>query len=95
MRAASGHSQDMAEHGIMSHVGSDGSNPGERITREGYSFSTWGENVAWGYPTVERVMAGWVSSAGHCKNIMNPRFTEFGAAEIDRYWTQVFARPRG
>ncbi len=93
-RAATGHSQDMADHGKMKHVGSDGSSPAVRITREGYKWWTWGENVAYGYRSVASVMAGWLSSEGHCKNIMNPDFTEFGAAEVNYYWTQVFARPR-
>lgn len=83
----------MADHKTMSHVGSDGSKLGARVTREGYQWSTVGENVAWGYRTVASVMAGWLASSGHCKNIMNPYFTELGAAEVNYYWTQVFARP--
>ena len=46
-------------------------------------------------------MAGWLASPGHCSNIMNPDFTEMGAAyAIDKssaagsYWTQVFGTPR-
>ncbi|MFN2323641.1 MAG: CAP domain-containing protein, partial [Trueperaceae bacterium] len=55
---------------------------------------SWGENVAAGYPSVDAVMAGWLGSDGHCANLMNPGFTEFGAGESGRYWTQGFARPR-
>lgn len=78
----------------MSHTGSDGSSPVQRIDREGYSWSALGENVAFGYRNVASVMAGWLASPGHCSNIMNPNFTQLGAAEVDYYWTQVFARPR-
>lgn len=92
--AAAAHSQDMADHREMSHAGSDGSNPAQRIARVGYRSSAWGENVAWGYRSVASVMAGWLASPGHCKNIMNPNFTELGAAEVNYYWTQVFARPQ-
>ena len=87
-------SRDMRARGVMSHTGGDGSNPGERIARTGYVSATWGENVAAGYPSVEAVMAGWLGSDGHCANLMNPGFTEFGGGETDRYWAQVFARPR-
>ena len=34
----------------MTHTGSDGSDAGQRISREGYRWSAWGENVAVGYP---------------------------------------------
>ncbi|CAM5234455.1 hypothetical protein SALBM217S_06840 [Streptomyces griseoloalbus] len=46
--AAQRHSEDMASTGTMSHTGSDGSDPGQRITRAGYTWSTYGENVAYG-----------------------------------------------
>lgn len=83
----------MADHETMSHVGSDGSSFKDRIEREQYTWSAAGENIAAGYHTVSSVMNGWLASPGHCKNIMSPNFTEFGAAESNYYWTQVFARP--
>ena len=74
------HSEDMAINQFFSHTGSDGSAPGERITREGYDWRTYGENIAVGYPTVFDVMQGWLGSEGHCRNIMTPDFAEIGAA---------------
>ncbi len=94
VRAAQAHSDDMLAMRKMSHTGSDGSGPGDRIARTGYRASWWGENIAAGYRSVEAVMAGWLGSPGHCENIMNPNFTEFGAGEAGYYWTQVFGRPR-
>ncbi|MFD5639623.1 CAP domain-containing protein, partial [Streptomyces sp. NPDC127077] len=35
-QAAQAHSMDKASHNTMSHTGSDGSDPGQRITRAGY-----------------------------------------------------------
>lgn len=92
--AAQAHADDMHAHGRMSHTGSDGSDPGERIARTGYAAAGWGENVAAGYPSVDAVMAGWLGSDGHCANLMSPGFTAFGGGESGRYWAQVFARPR-
>ncbi|MFJ6934346.1 CAP domain-containing protein [Streptomyces sp. NPDC101132] len=92
-KAARNHSKDMAAHRTMSHTGSDGSNPGDRITRTGYRWRTYGENVAYGYSTPSKVMAAWMRSPGHKANILNCAFKEIGVgvAQPDPYWTQVFA----
>ncbi|TNE96465.1 MAG: CAP domain-containing protein, partial [Gammaproteobacteria bacterium] len=73
----------------------------DRITETGYQWSVAGENIAAGYDKVSTVMKGWLNSPGHCKNIMDPRFSEFAvervnasSADYDNYWTQVFAKPR-
>lgn len=99
--AASGHSQDMAQANFFSHTGSDGLEAGDRITNAGYSWSTYGENIAAGQTSVTQVMNSWMSSEGHCANIMNANFTGMGAAsftdtgsDLQIYWTQNFAAPR-
>ncbi|RZU14426.1 uncharacterized protein YkwD [Streptomyces sp. BK239] len=95
-KAAQDHSADMASHRNMSHTGSDGSDPGARITRAGYAWSTYGENVAYGYSTPEQVMAGWMASPGHKRNILNCAFKEIGVglAQPGSYWTQDFGTAR-
>ncbi|MEU6328684.1 CAP domain-containing protein [Streptomyces sp. NPDC047049] len=91
-KAAQDHSKDMADHKNMSHTGSDGSSPDDRITRAGYHWSSYGENVAYGYSTPEKVMAGWMSSPGHKRNILDCSFKEIGVglAQPGDYWTQDF-----
>lgn len=98
--AALGHSQDMACNDFISHTGSDGSSPGDRITAAGYDFSTWGENIAAGYTTPASVVEAWMDSTGHRANILNPGFTEIGigyaynsASFYDHYWTTDFGAP--
>jgi uncharacterized protein YkwD len=95
-KAAQAHSADMAVHQNMSHTGSDGSSPGDRITGAGYAWSAYGENVAYGYATPEDVMAGWMASPGHRANILNCSFKEIGVgyAQQGNYWTQDFGTPR-
>jgi hypothetical protein len=100
-RAALAHSQDMAKHSYMEHEGHDGSTPAQRVTRAGYSWINVGENVAAGQDTTDEVMASWLSSAGHCANIMNAEFTEMGVAsalngrdDYGVYWTMSLAAPR-
>ncbi|MET7678583.1 CAP domain-containing protein [Streptomyces seoulensis] len=91
-KAAQDHSADMAAHNTMSHTGSDGSDPGSRITAAGYRWSAYGENVAYGYTTPEQVMAGWMDSPGHRENILNCSYQEIGVglAQPGSYWTQDF-----
>ncbi len=96
--AARFHAQFQARRNTMSHTGSRGSDPGRRIANEGYSASTWGENVAYGYNSCSEVMAGWMNSPGHRENILNPAFTEIGmgsavAGNGSVYWTMDLAAP--
>lgn len=95
-KAAQDHSEDMAAHSNMSHTGSDGSDPGQRITRAGYQWSTYAENVAYGYPTAAKVMEGWMNSPGHKRNILDCDLKEIGIglAQPGQYWTQDFGATR-
>lgn len=90
--AAETHSADQAAQRDMSHVGSDGSRVGARVTNAGFQWRGVAENVAWNQRSVEQVVTAWKGSTGHCKNIMNPDYEFMGLAEEDWYWTQVFAR---
>ncbi|HDZ58112.1 MAG TPA: CAP domain-containing protein [Pseudomonas xinjiangensis] len=97
-RAALEHSNYMAEAGVLSHADAEGVQVDTRVDNQGYDYRYVGENVAVGQGSAEQVVAGWLHSAGHCANIMNPEFTDMGAAYVNEpetsiYWTQVFARP--
>jgi len=89
-KAAYDHSVDMNTNNYFSHTGLDGSDPGQRITAAGYSWSSWGENIANGYTTEQAVMNGWLSSEGHCKNIMSAGYRDMGVGRYGNYWTQDF-----
>lgn len=43
--AAREHSADMRDKQYQGHTGSDGSDPGQRLSKAGYTASAWGENV--------------------------------------------------
>jgi uncharacterized protein YkwD len=88
--AAFNHSTDMSMNNYFSHSGLNGSTAGDRITAAGYAWRTYGENIAKGYMNEQSVMDGWVSSEGHCKNLMNPAFKEMGVGRAGNYWTQEF-----
>jgi uncharacterized protein YkwD len=96
--AARVHARDMAKHQKMTHTGSDGSTSAQRVERQGYHYQDVGENVAYGQKTVAEVMDTWMNSQGHKKNILDPAFTEIGAArafdeEGTPYWCVDFGRP--
>jgi len=89
-KAAYDHSVDMNTQDYFSHTGLDGSSPGQRITAAGYSWTSYGENIAEGYSTEQIVMNAWLGSEGHCKNIMNVGFKDMGVGRDGNYWTQDF-----
>lgn len=91
--AAARHSRDMHAHAHFAHVGTDGSDVGERATDAGYRWRLVGENIAVGQRSVDEVVAAWLASPSHCRQVMDPRVIEIGAAEDGRYWTQVFGTP--
>lgn len=91
------HSRDMANNSYFDHKDRDGRTPGDRAELAGYSGQLVGENIAAGQDTVHKVVEGWLASPGHCANLMNPQYTELGAAyatdpksNAGIYWTAMF-----
>lgn len=92
-KAARVHTGDMNKAQKLDHTGTNGSDPGDRITASGYNWGNYAENIAQGQTTITDVIESWLKSSGHCRNIMNKTVTEIGAAKAGTYWTQVFAKP--
>ncbi|MFE6624487.1 sigma-70 family RNA polymerase sigma factor [Streptomyces sp. NPDC057740] len=93
-KAALGHSEDMDARDFFDHTNPDGADPGQRITAAGYTWSTYGENIAQGQQTPEAVMDSWMNSPGHRANILNCAFKDIGVG-IHKgtggpWWTQNF-----
>ncbi|RMR18539.1 Allergen V5/Tpx-1 related protein [Pseudomonas amygdali pv. ulmi] len=98
--AAQGHSQSMASENYFTHRGFDNDSPADRARAAGYGGRQIGENIAAGQSTASKAMASWLASPGHCANLMNPMFTEVGAAyatatnaDYGVYWTMLFGAP--
>jgi uncharacterized protein YkwD len=55
-------------------------------------FSTWGENIAVGYPSASSVFEAWMGSDGHRANILNPSYTQMGMGYVagGYWWCQQF-----
>ncbi|MCE9623055.1 MAG: CAP domain-containing protein [Actinomycetia bacterium] len=97
--AAQGHSDYQAAIKTMTHDGPYGNSPGTRMSNAGYSWRTWGENVAYGYIDCSAVITAWMNSPGHRANMLNPAYTNIGIAVAVgsngyKYWTMDLAAPR-
>ena len=99
-RSAQGWTNAMIAGRFFSH----GSNFAARISAAGLTWSSAGENIATGFQTPREVVDAWMSSTGHCENILSPSFRDVGTgvsgAGVPGYgsagtWTQDFALPMG
>ena len=98
--AAKGHSRDLAKWDRISHYGSDGSNPWDRVKRSGYKARLAAENVGTGQIDFNEVMRGWKDSPGHNKNLLLNDADHMGIAlvqdpktEFKSFWTLVIGSP--
>lgn len=94
VNAAQKHNNWMQQNNTLSHF-EGGVGPGHRISKEGYKWRSYGENIAQGYPTAQTVFQGWLNSSGHRANIINPNFKDVGFGVTGKYWTTDFATSAG
>lgn len=94
VRAAETHAKDMIRKRFFSHTGSDGSTIGNRARKQGFGSCVIAENIAKGHPTLDQVLAAWMKSKGHRRNILHPEVTEFalvrGSGDI---WVMMLGKP--
>jgi len=91
------HANDMVQREKLTHRGSNGTTPAQRVKQQGYLYRKIGENVAYGHPTAALVVQAWMQSLHHRRNILG-NFTEIGAARVlskngTPYWCVVFGLP--
>ncbi len=99
-RAAMAHSRDLARFDRISHHGSDGSDPWDRVKRSGYRARLAAENVGTGQASLREVLRGWQNSPGHNANLLLKDATQMGIAlvydpktEYRTFWTLVLGAP--
>ena len=95
--AARAHSSDMSLRNYFSHTSFDGRTWLDRINGSGFVGYPAGENIAAGYTTPAAVVRGWMSSPGHCRNILSSYSTliDIGwsyrvSSSYRFYWTADF-----
>lgn len=98
--AALGHARDMARNPGMVHIGSDGSDGGQRIRRAGYNWQQWGEVVGWGFNgDTDAMIEWWLNSPPHAPYILTEAMNEVGIGYVyapdsqwKHYWVVNFGR---
>lgn len=86
--AAARQANDMLENGVVSHTGSDGSSPVQRVTDAGYPpHATVGEIIFWGTgfggsPAI--AVDWWMNSPGHRAVITDCGMTDAGFSAVSK-----------
>jgi uncharacterized protein YkwD len=88
--AACVRAKEISTSGNFSHTRPDGSSC---FT---VSSKVFGENIAMGYSTADKVMAAWMNSSGHRANILRSSFGSIGVCAYSVngvvYWAQEFGK---
>ena len=104
-RAARQHALDLSRGDLISHYGSDDSNPWDRVEkifkrnkRKGF-LSLVAENVGTGQKSFAEVFRGWKNSMGHNRNLLLQEATEAGLylvvnpkADYKTFWVLILGR---
>ncbi|MEU3989671.1 CAP domain-containing protein [Streptomyces platensis] len=97
-RAAQAHSDDMAARNFYDHNTPEGVDPGTRMTKAGYPWGSWAENIFKSPKDPATAMEGWMKSPGHRDNILNCSYKTTGVgvnlSSNGPWWTQDFATHR-
>jgi uncharacterized protein YkwD len=96
-RAALQQAGYMAQTGRMAHTTRLGRDFASRIRDNGIEGAA-AENIASGQKDLGSLFTAWRNSAGHRRNMLDPRFSRYGLAYVAdgssgrRYWALVLAR---
>lgn len=101
-KSAEAKMQDMFQKQYFEHVSPTGDSVSDVVRKTGYEYIVVGENLALGvFAGDAQVVAAWMASPGHKKNILDPRYQEIGLAvgqgvyQGRKQWliVQHFAKP--
>lgn len=92
--AAERHNDRQAATSTMAHAGIGDASPGDRVMAVGFR-KAWGENVAAGQTSPAQVVAEWMASPTHRRNILDPTYTQIGVSHTRSgsgraFWVQEF-----
>ena len=82
-QAAKDHCFDIGKHGLVSHIGTDGSRMSDRINRYGTWYSSIAENISFGETTAKEIVLNFLiddgnAQRGHRATILNPQLKFVG-----------------
>jgi uncharacterized protein YkwD len=98
--AATAHNRDMAGGDFLSHTGSDGSTPAQRVARAGFNAAAVGEVLAGGGSgDPAAVVRAWLTQ-GQRDEVLSAGYTHIGAhytrrtpSSFTHFWTVKMAKP--
>jgi uncharacterized protein YkwD len=71
---------DMFQNNYWDHVSPTGTEAWDFIKNVSYDYQYAGENLGKGFIDAKSVVAAWMASESHKKNILNPNYNEIGVA---------------
>ena len=90
---ARAHAADMVARSYFSHNSPEGVNSGARAAAVGIPACGIGENIAFGQKSSTEVFAGWMASASHRHNMVNPRMASYGLGRAGNTWVLMMYQP--
>lgn len=101
-KAAKAHASDLARNDRISHYGSDGSDPWDRVRRTGFKPILAAENVGTGQMSFREVFEDWKLSPEHKANLLLADASHVGLSmvhkpdtEFKTFWSLVIGKPAG
>ncbi|WP_074641072.1 CAP domain-containing protein [Celeribacter baekdonensis] len=76
--AAQAHADDLTRRNYFGHTSPEGLGPRERVLQAGYQSCLAGETLSYSWKTVEQAMAGWMTSDGHRRIVLNTQVKDIG-----------------
>jgi uncharacterized protein YkwD len=85
-RAASAHTENMAQHHMLSHTSASGVSWSTRIRWYGFGGSWIGENLGVGLVKPYRMLQWWIASPPHRANLLCSHFRSAGIGVVMGTW---------
>ena len=91
------HAANMAKQNKLEHD-LDGKTMVDRLQATGYNLESVAENIAWKQTTPRKLIAVWMESEVHKKNMLTSDFVHVGVGMVkndkgEPYWVVVYATP--
>ena len=95
-RLATLKAEDMVKNKYFDHTSPTYGSPFDMAKKFGYSYQSFGENIAFGYTSADSAVEGWMDSPGHKANILYKDYNRIGAGTAKDangriYWVHMFS----
>lgn len=88
-QAALAKAADMFANNYWAHVSPQGTEPWSFVSNAGYKYQHAGENLARDFSNPRDIVAAWMASPTHKKNLLDTRYKDIGVAVMDGYLNGV------